>query len=107
MIDQTEPDIIPPEQARAILKQAITDELGADWNADDSNWIVVSRHDYMASLNKGNINLNFFVDYFDGSVKIEAQEIHVGQDTGRLFAGIMIVLFTVIMIVLARGLGYI
>lgn len=103
---QSEPDIIPAEQARAILEQAIIAELGEDWNAHDSKWVIVDKHDYMARLNNSGINMDFYVDYFDGSVKIDMSEVHAGQDTGRLFGVIMLALSAVIVVLLARVLGY-
>lgn len=102
-----EPQVIPPEDAKAILYQAITDELGAGWDTASGRWVVVTNTAYMARLNKGQINMDFYVDYFSGEVTVQVREVHGGQDTGRLLAWMLVGLFTVIVVMLARALGYI
>lgn len=107
MTSSQEPDIFPAEQARDVLKAAIADKLGDNWDDPQHGWVVVSNHDYMARLNKGRVNVDFYVDYFDGSVRTETSEINSGQDVGRIFAWVLIALVAVITLVLARGLGVI
>lgn len=99
------PDIFPAEQARENLKQAIADKLGPDWDDPQNGWVITSNHDYMARLNKGRVNVDFYVDYFSGEVRVEANEISSGQDAGRVFAWVLLGLAAVLVIVLARGLG--
>lgn len=102
-----EPQVIPAEDAKARLRQAIAAELGDDWEADNSKWVVVSNTDYMARLNKGRINVDFYVNYFDGEVTVKTSEVHAGVDTGKIFAWMLLGLFTVIILLTARILGYI
>ncbi len=102
MTEERQP--IPAEQARAILEAAIRERLGADWEEDENGWMVVTSHDYMARLNKGRINLDFYVDLL-GDVTVEEKEISPGQDTGRLFAWMMLMLSLGIAFLLARIAG--
>lgn len=101
-----EPQIISPEQARALLETAIEQRLGAGWQDEENGWAVVTSHDYMARLNKGRTNLDFYVD-LTGSVTVEEKEINPGQDTGRLFAWLMLLLSLGIAFLLARVAGLI
>jgi hypothetical protein len=105
MTDQQEPQMLPPEDAKDILENAIADKLGDDWEND--KWVVVTNTAYMARLNKGRVNVDFYVDYFSGDVTVETSEVDLGQETGKLFAWMMLGLFAVITLLLARGLGYI
>ena len=100
-----EPQIIPPEEARAILETAIRERLGDDWQDEESGWSVISSHDYMARLNRGRTNLDFYVDLV-GQVTVEQKEINPGQDTGRLFAWLLLLLSLVIALLLARIAGF-
>ena len=102
MTDDIQP--IPGEQARAILEQAIRDRLGEGWDSEDSGWAVVTSHDYMARLNRGRVNVDFYVDLL-GRVTVEQQEINAGQDTGRLFAWMFLLLALAIALLLARIIG--
>lgn len=102
-----EPQVIPEEEAKAILRAAIEAKIGADWNAPNSGWTVVSSHAYMARLNKGRTNVDFYVDYFTGEVTSEVKAIDSGQDAGRAVAWVLAIVFTVLIVVLARGLGWI
>lgn len=99
-----EQPIIPPEQARAILEAAIRERLGDDWQDDEDGWAVVSSHDYMARLTKGRVNLDFYVDLL-GNVTVEQKPISPGQDIGRLFAWLMLLLSLGIAFLLARIAG--
>ena len=100
-----EPQPIPGEQARAILEQAICERLGPDWNREDSGWAVVASHDFMARLNKGQMNLDFYVDLL-GQVTVEEKRVNPGQDTGRLFAWMFLLLMLGIAFLLAKILGW-
>lgn len=100
------PTILPPEQARDLLRQAITEHLGDDWDAPNSRWVVVTNHDYMARLNKGRVNVDFYVDYFSGKVTVERSEVNSGQEVGRGIAWTLAILFTVMVFLTARGLGW-
>ena len=102
MTDEIQP--IPAEQARALLEAAIRERLGADWEDDENGWMVITSHDYMARLNKGQVNLDFYVDLV-GNVTVEEKEISPGQDTGRLFAWMMLLLSLGIAFLLARIAG--
>lgn len=100
-----EPQIIPPEEARAILEAAIRERLGDHWQDEDSGWAVVTSHDYMARLNKGRTNLDFYVDLL-GEVTVEQKEVSPGQEVGRLFAWMILTLSLVIALLLARIVGF-
>lgn len=102
-----EPQVLPEDQAKAILRAAIRAKLGPDWDAPDSGWTVVSSHAYMARLNKGRANVDFYVDYFTGEVTTEVKAIDSGQDAGRAVAWVLAVVFAALVVVLARGLGLI
>ena len=103
MPQETQP--IPGDQAREILEQAIRQHLGVDWDREDSGWAVVVSHDYMARLNKGRVNVDFYVDLL-GEVTIEEKPINPGQDTGRLFAWIFLLLMLGIAFLLAKSIGW-
>jgi hypothetical protein len=102
-----EPQVIPEDEAKAILRAAIEAKLGENWDAPNSGWTVVSSHAYMARLNKGRANVDFYVDYFTGEVTTEVKAIDSGQDAGRAVAWVVAVVFAVLMVVLARGVGLI
>lgn len=103
MTDAIEP--ISPDEARAKLDAAIIAQLGVDWDDEDTGWVVVSRHDYMARLTKGRINLDFYVDLL-GNVEIKRSEINAGQDVGRLIAWSLLILSIIIALMLARIAGW-
>lgn len=98
-------DIIPPEEARAILEAAIRERLGDDWQDEEDGWVRLSGHDYMARLTRGRTNLDFYVDLL-GNVTVEEKPISPGQDTGRLFAWMFLLLALVIALLLARIVGF-
>jgi len=102
-----EPQILPEDEAKARLRAAIDDTLGPGWDADGSGWQVVSNHAYMARLNKGRTNVDFHVDYFTGEVTHEVKQVDEGQDAGRAVAGVVVLVFAVLVVVLGRGLGWI
>ncbi|HLV37760.1 MAG TPA: hypothetical protein VKY59_21755 [Spirillospora sp.] len=103
MTDDIQP--IPGEQARAILEQAIRQRLGENWDSEDSGWAVVSSHDFMARLNRGRVNVDFYVDLL-GNVTIEEKAVNPGQDTGRLFAWMFLLLSLGIAFLLAKIVGW-
>jgi hypothetical protein len=102
MADEIQP--IPGEEARAILRQAIEERLGADWEREDSGWAVIDSHDFMARLNRGRVNLDFYVDLL-GNVTVEEKAVNPGQDTGRLFAWMFLLLALSIALLLAKTFG--
>jgi hypothetical protein len=102
MTEEIQP--IPGDEARALLEQAIQERLGADWDAEDSGWAVVSSHDYMARLNKGRVNVDFYVDLL-GNVMVEEKLVSPGQDTGRLFAWMFMLVMLGIVFLLAKIFG--
>jgi hypothetical protein len=102
MTDEIQP--IPPEKARELLEAAIRERLGDDWRDDEDGWVVVTGHDYMTRLNKGRVNLDFYVDLL-GNVTVEQKEINAGQDTGRLAAWMFLALAIAIAFLVARIAG--
>ncbi len=77
--DRFEP--IPPDQARALLDAAIARRCGPDWQDEDSGWVLVTGHDYMARLSRGSINLDFYVDLL-GNVTVEEKALSPAQTGG-------------------------
>ena len=96
---------IPPEQARAILDAAMKQRLGEDWEDEDSGWLLVTGHDYMARVTRGRRNVDFYVDLL-GAVSIEEKEIFPLQETGRMLACIFLMLSLWIAFLLARAVGW-
>jgi hypothetical protein len=103
MTETTEP--IAPEKARQILEATIRAELGDHWDDEETGWLVVSRHDYMARLNRGRVNIDFYVDLL-GNIDIQRSEINAGQDVGRLIAWTLLILSVIIALMVARLVGW-
>lgn len=95
---------IAPEEAQQILEAAIRERLGDDWQDEDSGWAVVTSHAYMARLNRGRTNVDFYVDLL-GNVTVETNEINPVQDSGRLVAWLLLLLSLAIAFLLARIAG--
>lgn len=95
---------IPPEQARQILEAAIREQLGDNWQDEDSGWAVITSHAYMARLNRGRTNVDFYVDLL-GNVTVETKEVNPAQDSGRLVAWLLLLLSLAIAFLLARIVG--
>jgi hypothetical protein len=96
---------IAPEQARAILDQAMAERLGQNWQDEDSGWILVSGHDYMARVTRSHKNVDFYVDLL-GSVTIEEKEISPAQSNGRLVAWALLLVSLGLAYLLARVVGW-
>jgi hypothetical protein len=96
---------IPPEQARAILDAAMEARLGQDWQDEDSGWLLVTGHDYMARVTRGRTNVDFYVDLL-GEVTVEESEINPAQDSGRLIAFMLLLAFVGVAVLVARALGW-
>ncbi|GAB4511876.1 MAG: hypothetical protein OHK0046_10550 [Anaerolineae bacterium] len=103
MTDELEP--ISAEQARTILYDAIQTRLGAHWNHPQEGWAIITSHDYMARLNKGRRNIDFYVDLL-GNVTIEEKEINPAQENGRLIVLMFLFGSLFIAFILARIAGY-
>ncbi len=71
MPDELDP--IPAEQAREILHAAIREKLGDNWDDEETGWVVITGHDYMARLTRGRTNVDFYVDLL-GNVRVEQTE---------------------------------
>jgi hypothetical protein len=99
----TEIEPISAEQARAILDNAITQRLGAQW--EDEGWVLISGNDFMARLTRGRTNIDFYVDLL-GAIKVEEKEINASQDYGRQVAWIFLIASIIIALLLARTAGY-
>jgi hypothetical protein len=105
MMQPTDVDPIPPEQARAILDRAMRERLGDDWQDEDSGWLLVTGHDYMARVNRGRVNVDFYVDLL-GNVSVTEGEINPAQDSGRLIAWMLLLVSLGIAFLLARAIGW-
>ena len=104
---ESEPQVIPADQARDLLQQAIVTHLGDDWDQGESAWHVITSHAYMARLNRGRYNVDFYVNYFNGHVDVKMREIHSGQDSGWLFSWIIVLVTAIIVLLLADSFGLI
>jgi hypothetical protein len=98
MADELEP--ISPEQARDILEAAIRQRLGDDWQDEDSGWVRVTGHDYMARVTKGRITLDFYVDLL-GNVTVERVSSNTAESV-RLILWILLALSVVIAFLIVR-----
>jgi hypothetical protein len=103
MNDSIEP--IPPEQARVILEQAMRERLGNHWQDEDSGWQLVSGHDYMARVTRGDKNVDFYVDLL-GDVTVEEKDINPAQASGRMVAWVLLLVSLGVAYVLARAVGW-
>lgn len=96
---------IPAGDARLILERAIRDRCGDNWRDEDSGWIVVTGHDYMARLTRGSVNLDFYVDLL-GDVSVEERRINPAQESGCLVAALLLMLSLGILYAAARAIGF-
>jgi hypothetical protein len=103
MSDSIEP--IPPEQARAILDQAMRERLGSDWEDESSGWQLVTGHDYMARVTRRDKNVDFYVDLL-GNVTVEEREINPAQASGRMVAWVLLLVSLGVAYMLARAVGW-
>jgi hypothetical protein len=99
MTGEIEP--IPPEQAREILEAAIRERLGDDWDDEQTGWVRVTGHDYMARLARGRTVLDFYVDLL-GNVTVEKSTQNTPGDNLRLIMMILIALSLVIAFMIVR-----
>lgn len=96
---------IAPEQARAILDQAMRERLGDDWEDEESGWILISGHDYMARVTRGRVNVDFYVDLL-GNITVTEKTISPAQDSGRALAWLLLMVSLGIAFLLARAVGW-
>lgn len=96
---------IAPEQARAILDQAMRERLGDDWEDEESGWILISGHDYMARVTRGRVNVDFYVDLL-GKVSVTEKSISPSQESGRLLAWMFLMVSLGIAFLVARAVGW-
>ena len=102
MTDEIEP--ISPDEAHAILYAAIRERLGEHWDDEEEGWTMVTGHDYMARMTKGNVNVDFYVDLL-GKVTIEEKGISPAQASGRLLAWMFLLGSLFVALILARIAG--
>ncbi len=99
------PEPIEPEQARAILDQAMNERLGEDWQDEYSGWLLVTANDYMARVTKRGKNVDFLVDLL-GNVSIEEKALSDTQSSGRLIVIMLFFLAIGIVYLFARAVGW-
>lgn len=97
--------MISPDEARAILDEAMIDRLGADWQDDEDGWKLVTGHDFMARVVKGRACIDFYVDLL-GQVTVEEKMTGPGPHTGRLLAWMILGLSLAIAMLIARIVGW-
>ncbi len=91
-------DPIEPEVARQRLDDAIAPYLA-------EGWVIVVGHDYMARLNRGAWNLDFYVDLL-GNVTVEKKALTIVQESGRLVAWLLLIVAVLLALALASALGW-
>ncbi|MBN1284732.1 MAG: hypothetical protein JXB47_04975 [Anaerolineae bacterium] len=92
-----EVDIIEPDEARAILDQAMAPYLEADWRLLDYD-------DYTAHLIKGARNLYIRVGWL-GEVEVKEAALDATQTNGRLVAWVLLIAMLLVVFALAAALG--
>lgn len=95
---------IEPAQARQLLDEAIRERLGDHWDDEETGWVRVTGHDFMARLTRGSKNLDFYVDLL-GNVTVEEKELSPVQQQGRLLAWMILLGSLLIAYVVARLTG--
>lgn len=103
MTDEIEP--IPAEEAHVILHNAIEKRLGTDWNDEIRGWTIITGHNYMMRLTKGNKNVDFYVDLL-GNVTVEEKDANPAQTAGRLMAWMFLLGSFLLAMLLAHIAGY-
>ncbi|MFN8529141.1 MAG: hypothetical protein U0670_11050 [Anaerolineae bacterium] len=103
---QPPPEPLPAEQARILLERAIRERCGDDWRDDDSGWLYVTGHDYMARLTKGDINLDFYVDLL-GEVTITESPTNAAQNIAQRLGCVLLLLSLGIAYLMARAVGWV
>ncbi len=104
-VNDQEPQIVSPQEARALLEAAIRQRLGDRWDDEESGWIQITGHDYMARFTRGRRNVDFYVD-LTGEVRIEESEINGAQAYGRFLAWSLLFASLVLAFVIAWVAGY-
>ncbi|MBE2184401.1 MAG: hypothetical protein IAE89_13305 [Anaerolineae bacterium] len=99
------PEPIEPEQARAILDQAMNERLGEDWQDEYSGWLLVTANDFMARVTKRGKNVDFLVDLL-GNVTVEEKDLSDTQSSGRLIVIMLFFLAIGIAYLFARAVGW-
>ncbi|NJL93155.1 MAG: hypothetical protein HC915_05225 [Anaerolineae bacterium] len=88
---------IAPEAAAVILAPKLA-ELEAE------GWVVLVQTDYMARLTRGKSNLDVRVDLL-GQLELEEKPLTLPQESGRIIATLFLIIFFLLALVLASGLG--
>lgn len=96
-----EPEIEPisPQQADAILQEALKPLLAEGWH-------VLDRNAYSARLTRGMYNLDVQVDLL-GQVQTRETGLTPLQDSGRLTAWVLLLAALMVMLALSAALGII
>ena len=100
-------DAIQPvsvETARAAIEAAIVAKLGADWNDEDSPYLLVHDAPYLVRINRGATNLDFQCDLL-GEVEIIERPVNPAQTGGRLIAWMVLLATMLVVFVLASLAG--
>lgn len=105
-LTQTDVSPIPADEARQRLYAAIRERLGEDWDDEFNGWTVVSGHDYMARVSKGQQTIDFYVE-LTGDVRVEDRDDLPDISTGRITAWIVLGASLFIAFAIARFAGFI
>jgi hypothetical protein len=110
MSDSSDPvEMISPEAAREALYAAIRAHIGDEtWSPDhdeETEWWVITGHDYMMRLSNGYRNLDFHVDLL-GTVSIEEKNVTPGVFSGQTLAWILLGLSVLVALVIAQAVSW-
>jgi hypothetical protein len=94
-----EPEIEPiaPQEAEALLKQAVEPYLAEGWR-------VIDRSAYLMRLTRGKRNLDIRVDLL-GQIEKQEMDLTPLQDSGRLMAWILLLTALMVALALSAALG--
>ncbi len=103
------PEMISPEAAREALYAAVRARIGEDWNPEaedeESEWWIVTGHDYMLRLTNGYQNLDFHVDLL-GQVSVEEKTVTPGLFSGQLLAWMLLGVSLIVALLVAQWVGW-
>ena len=94
-----EPEIEPigPQEAEALLKQAVEPYLAEGWR-------LIDRSAYLARLTRGKRNLDIRVDLL-GQIEKQEMDLTPLQDSGRLMAWILLLAALMVALAFSAALG--
>ena len=95
---------IAPADARRAIEAAIAQQLGPNWDDEDTGWAIVHDTDYLVRLTRGRVNLDFHCDLL-GAVSVTEREINPVQASGKLIAWMVLIASLALAFLLASLAG--